>query len=178
MFCGANGQEFENRFLTRFIDSLQHFFYFIGQRQGTFRPALFLFNDVAGIFIKLGLAETKEMDLKGSKIKARDIATAIVLALPVLAENFTLALVDDTLQKYGDFGIEGVVLRVDVRGKKAGKAFQYSYGAGSNADLLTALPSVLAALMYCRGEIKGAGVFAPEGIVNSPGELTDPHGAD
>ncbi len=125
------------------------------------------FNDVAGIFIKLGLAETKEMDLKGSKIKARDIATAIVLALPVLAENFTLALVDDTLQKYGDFGIEGVVLRVDVRGKKAGKAFQYSYGAGSNADLLTALPSVLAALMYCRGEIKGAGVFAPEGIVNT-----------
>jgi saccharopine dehydrogenase-like NADP-dependent oxidoreductase len=125
------------------------------------------FNEVAGIFNKLGLTEIKEMDLKGSKVKARDIATAIVLALPVLAEDFAQSLVDETLRLYGEFGIEGVVLRVDVRGEKGGKPFQYSYGAGSNADLLTALPSVLAALMFCRGQIKGAGVFAPEGIVNT-----------
>jgi saccharopine dehydrogenase-like NADP-dependent oxidoreductase len=77
-----------------------------------------------------------------------------------------MSLIKTVGKEYGEFGIEGVVLRVDVRGERNGSKVQYSYLCGSIADLLTSLPSVLGVLMFTRGEIKNAGVFAPEGIMD------------
>jgi saccharopine dehydrogenase-like NADP-dependent oxidoreductase len=72
------------------------------------------------------------------------------------------------VDRYGEFGVQGVALRVDALGVKNGKLAQVSYRCSSpEADLLTALPAVLGAMMVVNGQIKSTGVCAPEGIVDS-----------
>ena len=123
------------------------------------------FSEMAKIFKDIGLAKTTEINVRGRNIAARAIGTDIILGLPALSETFVQSLVDAVVTEYGVFGVEGVVLRVDVRGEKNGGPVHFAYNCGSNADLLTSLPSVIGALMLARGDIKEAGVFAPEGVI-------------
>ena len=53
-----------------------------------------------------------------------------------------------------------------MRGEREGVPARYVYGCKAPADLITALPAVLVALMFKRGQVKGKGVVAPEGIVD------------
>lgn len=124
------------------------------------------FSEMAKVFKEIGLSKTTEIEVRGRSIAARAVGTDIILGLPMLSEDFVQSLIDTVVTEYGEFGIEGVVLRVDVHGEKNGSPVHFSYNCGSNADLLTSLPSVLGALMLARGEIKTSGVFAPEGVVD------------
>lgn len=124
------------------------------------------FEELAMSWKKLGLADTKEITVAGQKLPARTVATYVVLALPELAPDLVVNMVSEVVGTYGEFGIEGVVLRAEVRGAKDGRPARFSFGCGAAADVLTALPSVLGALMLVRGQMTGPGVFAPEGIVD------------
>ena len=126
------------------------------------------FAEVAMFLKTIGLPDLTEMDVNGHKVRARDVATAIVLALPAIATDLVETMIQVTVDKYGEFGVQGVALRVDVTGEKNGKPAQYSYRCCSpEADVLTALPAVLGAAMLVNGQIKNPGVCAPEGIVDS-----------
>ncbi|MGQ9675275.1 MAG: saccharopine dehydrogenase family protein [Chloroflexota bacterium] len=124
------------------------------------------FEDLAMVFVQLGLAGQKDLDIKGTKVPTRDVVTSIILQILDLAPDLVDRLVSEVYQSYGVFGLEGVVLRTDVRGEKDGQPTTFSYGCGSNADLLTSLPAVLGALMLIRGQISQKGVAAPEGVVD------------
>lgn len=124
------------------------------------------FEELAMSWKKIGLADTKEITVAGQKLPARTVATYVVLALPELAPDVVLNMVSEVVNCYGEFGIEGVVLRAEVRGAKDGRPARFSFGCGAAADVLTALPAVLGALMLVRGQLTGPGVFAPEGIVD------------
>lgn len=126
------------------------------------------FTELAFFLKSIGLPELTEIMVNEHKVAARDVATAIVMALPSMASDVVESMVEETVNLYGEFGVQGVALRVDVIGEKDGKPAQYSYrGCHKEADLLTALPAVLGAVMILDGKIKTNGVCAPEGIVDS-----------
>jgi saccharopine dehydrogenase-like NADP-dependent oxidoreductase len=125
------------------------------------------FTDIAMFMKDIGLPNLTEMMVNEHKVNARDVATAIIMALPTVATDLVETMIQDTVEMYGEFGVEGVCLRVDVKGEKDGRPMQVSYRCCSaEADLLTSLPSVLGALMVVNGKIKKTGVCAPEGIVD------------
>jgi saccharopine dehydrogenase-like NADP-dependent oxidoreductase len=123
------------------------------------------FTDIAMFMKDIGLADQTMMNVKGQEVKARDVATSIILALPELNTDMVEDMILKTMNSYGEFGIEGVCLRVDVKGEKDGARAQYSYRCGGAADLLTALPAVLGTLMILNGDVKTKGVLAPEGVI-------------
>ncbi|MDQ7784585.1 MAG: saccharopine dehydrogenase NADP-binding domain-containing protein [Desulfomonilaceae bacterium] len=126
------------------------------------------FTEVASFMKTLGLADLTEMTVNEHAVTSRDVATSIVLALPMIATDLVEAMIEETVDRYGEFGVQGVALRVDVKGEKNGLPAQYSYRCSCpEADLLTALPAVLGAVMLVNGRISEAGVCAPEGIVDS-----------
>jgi saccharopine dehydrogenase (NAD+, L-lysine-forming) len=124
------------------------------------------FSNMAELFRKMGVGNLMDIEVGGKKVCARDVGVGLILGLPAMSEEFVQEMIDESTALYGEFGVEGVMLRVDVRGEKNGNPAEYSYTCGSTADQLTALPSVICALMFARGQIKGSGVFAPEGIVD------------
>jgi saccharopine dehydrogenase-like NADP-dependent oxidoreductase len=126
------------------------------------------FTEIAMFMKTMGLADLTEMAVNEHNVTARDVATAIVLALPTAATDLVETMIQETVDQYGEFGVQGVALRVDVKGEKNSKPAQYSYRCCCpEADLLTALPAVLGAVMLVNGQIKKTGVCAPEGIVDS-----------
>jgi saccharopine dehydrogenase-like NADP-dependent oxidoreductase len=126
------------------------------------------FTKIAMFLKSIGLPDLTEMAVNDHKVYARDVATAIVLALPTIATDLVETMIQETVDRYGEFGVQGVALRVDALGQKNGKPAQVSYRCSSpEADLLTALPAVLGAVMLVNGQIKKTGVCAPEGIVDS-----------
>ncbi len=146
--------------LPRYIPSVKNVANFGGVWPKTF-------EELAMSWKQLGLAETKEITIAGHTVPARTVATYVVLALPEIAPDLIVSMVSDVMNSYGEFGIEGVVLKVEVRGEKEGRPARFSFGCGAAADRLTALPSVLGAIMAIRGQLNGGpGVFAPEGIVD------------
>jgi saccharopine dehydrogenase-like NADP-dependent oxidoreductase len=126
------------------------------------------FTKIAMFLKSIGLPDLTEMAVNDHKVCARDVATAIVLALPTIATDLVETMIQETVDRYGEFGVQGVALRVDALGQKNGKLAQVSYRCSSpEADLLTALPAVLGAMMVVNGQLKNPGVCAPEGIVDS-----------
>ena len=83
----------------------------------------------------------------------------------ILNEYQQAMFLNEVVTKYGEFGIEGVVLRVEVKGEQQGKSVRYSYGCGAPADFITAFPAVVGAWMVLGSHLKEKGVFAPEGII-------------
>lgn len=126
------------------------------------------FTEIATFVKSLGLADLTEMRVNEHIVCARDVATSLVLALPTIASDLVQGMVQETISEYGELGLSGVALRVDVIGEKNGKPAQYSYRCCSpEADLMTALPAVLGAVMLVEGRIEKTGVCAPEGIVDT-----------
>jgi len=135
--------------------------------KGTVWPASMV--NATKIFADLGLLSLKEFTLKNVSMPVRDIAVGFILALPELAPPETIeALATEAEEKYGEYALTGVGLKVRVKGESGGKTTCYTYGvACRSAVLSTALPAVLGALMVARGEVKERGVFAPEGVIDS-----------
>ncbi|MEJ2716748.1 MAG: saccharopine dehydrogenase NADP-binding domain-containing protein [Deltaproteobacteria bacterium] len=127
-----------------------------------------LFTEIAIFMKNMGMADLTEMLVNEHNVNARDVATSLILALPTIATDLVERMIQETTDRYGEFGVEGVALRVDVKGEKNQQTAQYSYRCCSpEADLLTALPAVLGAVMLVNGQIEKSGVYAPEGIIDS-----------
>jgi len=120
------------------------------------------------IFADLGLISLKEFTLKGVTMPVRDVAVQFVMSIPELTPAETIsALATEAEERYGEYALEGVGLKVRVKGESQGKVTCYSYGvACRSAVVCTALPAALGALMVARGEVKERGAFAPEGVID------------
>jgi len=99
----------------------------------------------------------------------RDVAVQFVLSIPELTPAETIsALATEAEERYGEYALEGVGLKVRVKGESQGKTLCYSYGvACRSAVFCTALPAALGALMIATSKVKERGVFAPEGVIDS-----------
>ena len=135
--------------------------------KGTVWPSLMA--EATRIFADLGLISLKEFTVKSVTMPVRDVAVEFVLSIPELTPPETIeALATEAEERYGEYALEGVGLKVKVKGESQGKITCYSYGvACRSAIFCTALPAVLGALMVARGEIEERGVFAPEGVIDS-----------
>lgn len=56
-------------------------------------------------------------------------------------------------------------LRVDVRGRRDGEGWTYSFTTADKMGRLTGIPAAIGAVMLARGEIEPRGVLAPEGCI-------------
>jgi len=124
------------------------------------------FTEITSFIKKIGLTGLTKMTVNEHEVYARDVATCIMLALPSIATDMVEEMILDTVNKYGEFGLEGVCLRVDVKGEKDGSPAQFSYRCCGAADLITSLPAMLGTIMIVEGEVKKSGVFGPEGIID------------
>ncbi|OIP27983.1 MAG: hypothetical protein COY46_04550 [Chloroflexi bacterium CG_4_10_14_0_8_um_filter_46_9] len=122
--------------------------------------------EAAKFFVTAGLSSLKEVTIGGISMSARSIVTSLFLDMAELAAPEDIEAILKEVAPYGEFGLTGVVLRTAVKGERQGKPMRYVYGCGAAADLITSLPAVLGVLMFPQGQIKGKGVFAPEGIVD------------
>lgn len=124
-------------------------------------------TDMAMAYLKAGVTTLNEVTIGETTVPARSIASKLTIMLPELAPDTVEAWLNEVMDKYGEFGLEGVVLRSEAKGEKQGKPARYSYRCGAPADFLTAFPAVIGALMLMRGQITSKGVFAPEGILDA-----------
>ena len=131
-----------------------------GLRGATFKLSLpWEFTEQMRFLNRIGLTRTDEVDIKGCKVRPRDVLLKVVseISKPV---DVVLDDVDYLL------GI--------VRGTKDGRRLEWrvraavpahkEYGAGGG-DIDTGIPPAIVARMMAKGEIKGPGVFVPEQIV-------------
>lgn len=135
--------------------------------KGTVWPSLMA--KATKIFADLGLISLKDFTVKGLTMPVRDVAVEFVMSIPDLTPAKTIsALATEAEEKYGEYALEGVGLKVKVKGESQRKMTSYSYGvACRSAIVCTALPAALGALMVASGELKERGVFAPEGVIDS-----------
>lgn len=144
--------------------------YIKGVKNVTNRGALWppSIMDFFNMLKKFGLSKTDEVSIRGQVFPARTVCTYLLLGLGSLVpRELSEEILADLLNRYGEFGIKGVALRVEVRGEIKGKPVMVAYGCGAAGDLLTSLPSVLGAKMLLDGHLKTPGVFAPEGIIKA-----------
>ncbi|KKM10783.1 saccharopine dehydrogenase [Clostridiales bacterium PH28_bin88] len=66
------------------------------------------------------------------------------------------------LEKVGKPGVPISGIRVDIKGERAGQSQHLVYQAADHMNNLTGVPLAIGALMLGRGQIRRAGVFAPE----------------
>lgn len=95
---------------------------------------------LANLFGRLGLTNTPEKREKMSK------------------------LISPLTGLFATGGVDKSVFRIDVYGTDKGKEKHNYYTGVGHIAFITSLPAVTGALMLCRGEVKGPGVFAPEAI--------------
>jgi saccharopine dehydrogenase-like NADP-dependent oxidoreductase len=105
------------------------------------------------------MTRTDEVEVKGGKVRPRDVLLKVVAEIPKPVD----VVLDDA-----DY-LMGV-----VRGTKDGRRIEWrvralipahkEYGAGGG-DVDTGIPPAIVAKMMAAGEIAGPGVFVPEQIV-------------
>jgi len=135
-------------------------------------------NEFFEFVSEFGLNSLREITINGTTVPIRTITSKIFGMLPELIPEKYVSWVKEAKEKYGDFGVEGAVLKVEVKGLKQGKRCRYTYFARCPAEtLITSLPMVLGTLLLTRGQIRRKGVFAPEGIVD-PGVFIEELGKD
>jgi saccharopine dehydrogenase-like NADP-dependent oxidoreductase len=131
-------------------------------------------NEVAKTFAELGLTSHKEVMIRDQRIKAREIAVAITLALPDITpfEELAKSIAPLTERMGGEFALSGVGLATAVRGLKEGKELILKYGiACEDATKATALPAAAGALELANNEDAKRGVYPPEAGVVDPDKL-------
>jgi len=141
--------------------------------KGTVWPSLM--TEASKMFAKLGLISLKDFTIKGVTMPVRDVAVQFVMSIPDLTPAETIsALATEAEERYGEYALEGVGLKVKVKGESQGKTICYSYGvACRSAVVCTATPAALGALMVTAGKVKEKGVFAPEGVIDSKSFLKE-----
>jgi len=131
-----------------------------GLKSATFRLSLPLeFTEQMRFLNRIGMTRTDEVEVKGCKLRPRDVLLKVVADLPKPVD----VVLDDV-----DY-LMGV-----VRGTKDGRRLEWrvralipahkEYGAGGG-DVDTGIPPAIVAKMMATGEISGPGVFVPEQIV-------------
>ncbi len=132
-----------------------------GLTSATFKLALPAeFTEQMRFLNRLGLTRTDEVEVKGVKVRPRDVLLKVVSEIPRPGDEVVMDDVDYLL---------GV-----VRGLSNGKRVEWrvravvpahkGYGAGGG-DVDTGIPPAIVATMLAAGEIAGPGVFVPEQIV-------------
>ena len=132
-----------------------------GLRSATFRLALPAEFTAQMRFLKtLGMTRTDEVEVKGVRIRPRDVLLKVVSEIPRPGPE---TVVNDT-----DY------LLAVVRGHRDGRALEWRVravapadkesGAGGG-DIDTGTPPAIVATMLASGEITGPGVFVPEQVV-------------
>jgi saccharopine dehydrogenase-like NADP-dependent oxidoreductase len=132
---------------------------------------------IAGILIKMGLAETEPVEVKGVKVKPLDVVLKLVKPAIEEIEEMDKVLGVDQI-------IEAEVyscVAVQVMGEKAGqKVEEYVYLNTSGADMrewlrrygtmngFVPIPAAATAKMLAKGEIQVKGVIAPECLEPEP----------
>ncbi len=131
-----------------------------GLKAATFKLSLpWDFTEQMRFLNRIGLTRTDEVDIKGCKVRPRDVLLKVVSEIPKPVD----VVLDDV-----DY-LLGV-----VRGMKDGRRLEWrvratvpahkEYGAGGG-DIDTGIPPAIVARMLAKGEIAGPGVFVPEQIV-------------
>jgi len=135
--------------------------------KGTVWPSFMA--EASRIFADLGLISLKEFTIKGVTMPVRDVIVQFVMSIPDLTPAKTIsALATEAEERYGEYALEGVGLKVKVEGESRGRRVCYSYGVASRSAVsCTALPAALGALKIATGKVKERGVFAPEGAIDS-----------
>jgi saccharopine dehydrogenase-like NADP-dependent oxidoreductase len=125
-------------------------------------------NEIAKAFSALGITSLKEIDIKGQRYRARDIAISIVLALPEIISPELRDKALSLFEKLGEYTLTGVGLGVMVKGVKSGDEYTIRYGlACKDAAQATALPAALTALELAASKDFKKGVYPPEaGVVS------------
>jgi saccharopine dehydrogenase-like NADP-dependent oxidoreductase len=133
-----------------------------GLRSATFKLSLPAeFTAQMRFLVRLGLTSKDAIEVGSGSVRPRDVLLTAVSKIPRPSSETVIDDVDYLL---------GV-----VRGRKDGAPVEWrvravvpahkEYGAGGG-DVDTGIPPAIVAKMMARGEIAGAGVFAPEQIVS------------
>ncbi len=130
---------------------------------------------IAGILIKMGLAGTEPIEVKGAKVKPLDVL--LKLTKPATEEIEEWEKTFDKLSREEVYSCNAV----QVIGKKAGKKVEeYVYLNTSGADLrewlkrygtmngFVPIPAAATAKMLAKGEIQAKGVVTPECLEPEP----------
>lgn len=126
--------------------------------------------DLAKTFSEVGLTTLRELNLRGTSVPLREIMVHLTLDLADFAPPELLEEAQRELEDLGEYSL-GVALRAEVRGRKEGKRARRIYGAACrSAVTATALPAAVGALWIAREEVRGKGVFPPEGLIE-PGRF-------
>ncbi|MHA1970017.1 MAG: saccharopine dehydrogenase C-terminal domain-containing protein, partial [Candidatus Hodarchaeales archaeon] len=123
--------------------------------KGTVLPSeyFYLITDI----VKLGITDTKPIDIKGSKISPLDFTIAYII-------NQRELILEKT-----NFGIQRGCVKVVVKGKKDNHPHSYVFSLASEGLAMgegTGLPAAFGAVLMVRGLIEGKGVLPPEACVN------------
>ncbi|MHA2075179.1 MAG: saccharopine dehydrogenase family protein [Candidatus Hodarchaeales archaeon] len=123
--------------------------------KGTVLPSeyFYLITDL----VKLGITDTKPIDIKGSKISPLDFTIAYII-------NQRELILEKT-----NFGIQRGCVKVVVKGKKDNHPHSYVFSLTSEGLAMgegTGLPAAFGAVLMVRGLIEGKGVLPPEACVN------------
>ena len=97
-----------------------------------------------------GLLNTEPMDIKGVKVTPYDLALKLWETIPEGRDN----------------GPQSSGLKVIVKGKRGGNKVTYTADMAGRMAPGTGLPASIASLMMDAGEVKAAGVVAPEGCID------------
>ncbi len=118
--------------------------------KGTFFPPAF--REILLNLEQLGLLSNEPINVKG-----HDIA-------PI---DFLASFISSTVKKMAGMADipEGGAVMVEVKGTKNGKMHTYRFSGTARMKEATATPAALAAIMMAKGEIKSAGVKAPEAAI-------------
>jgi saccharopine dehydrogenase-like NADP-dependent oxidoreductase len=131
--------------------------------------------DAARLFSELGLTSMNEVQIRGMKVPAREIAVRLVMSLPNIAPPETLERIfEEAHEKYGEYSLFGAGLNINVKGILNGELTVYEYGVVTeSAARATAYPVVAGIKQYEEGKIDGKGVFAPEGALDAKSFIKD-----
>jgi len=120
------------------------------------------FGELFKTLADFGFASTQPIEVMGTPVIPRELATTVIrfhteLWRPGLLER---------LQKEAPPRERGTAVRVEVRGKKAGKATSYVGDVINEGRFVTGTSLSIGAQMLARNAIKTRGVLPPEACIN------------
>lgn len=114
------------------------------------------------VLADFGFASTQPVDVTGTSVVPREVATAVIRFHPELWRQGLL----ERLQKEAPPRQCGTAVRVEVRGEKAGKTTTYIGDVINEGRFVTGTSLSIGVQMLARNAIKARGVLPPEGCIN------------
>lgn len=121
-----------------------------------------IFGELFRTLADFGFASTQSIEVMGTSVIPRELATAVIRFHPELWRPALL----ERLQKEAPPRERGTAVRVEVRGKKAGKTTLYIGDVISEGRFVTGTSLSIGAQILARNAIKARGVLPPEGCIN------------